>query len=58
MQADVEAVLAELLASSEPITSEAVKARVTTSLRPAVPEMAAPEIDLGAYDALLGQVGT
>jgi len=58
MQADVEVVLAELLAASEPITSEAVKARVTTSLRPAMPEMVAPEIDLGAYDALLGQVGT
>jgi hypothetical protein len=58
MQADVEVVLAELLAASEPITSEAVKARVTTSLRPTVPEMVAPEIDLGAYDALLGQVGT
>jgi hypothetical protein len=58
MQADVEVVLAEFLAASEPITSEAVKARVTTSLRPAVPEMAAPEVDLGTYDALLGQVGT
>jgi hypothetical protein len=58
MQADVEAVLTELLAANEPITSEAVKARVTTSLRPAVPEMVAPEIDLGAYDALLGRVGT
>lgn len=58
MQTDVEVALAELLAAGEPITSEAVKARVTTSLRPTVPEMAAPEIDLGAYDALLGQVGT
>ena len=58
MQIDVEVVLAEFLAAGEPITSEAVKARVTTSLRPAVPEMVAPEIDLGAYDALLGQVGT
>jgi hypothetical protein len=58
MQADVEAVLAEVLSASEPITSEGVKARVTTSLRPAVPEMAAPKIDLVAYDGLLGQVGT
>jgi hypothetical protein len=58
MQADVEVVLAELLAASEPITSDAVKARVATSLRPTVPEMVAPEIDLGAYDTLLGQVGT
>jgi hypothetical protein len=58
MQADVEAVLAELLAANEPITSEAMKARVTTSLRPSVPEMVAPPIDLGAYDALLGRVGT
>jgi hypothetical protein len=57
MQADVEAVLAQLLAAGEPVTSEAVKARVTTTLRPTVPEMVAPEIDLGAYDALLGQVG-
>ena len=58
MQADVEAVLAELFAANKPITSEGVKARVTTSLRPAVPEMVASEVDLGAYDALLGQVGT
>ena len=58
MQADVEVVLAEFLASSEPITADAVKARVASSLPPAVPEMVAPEIDLGAYDALLGQVGT
>jgi len=58
MQTDVEVALAELLAAGEPITSDAVKAKVTTSLRPTVPEMAAPEIDLGAYDALLGQVGT
>jgi hypothetical protein len=58
MQADVEAALAELFAANELITSEGVKARVTTSLRPAVPEMAATEVDLGAYDALLGQVGT
>jgi hypothetical protein len=35
-----------------------MKARVTTSLRPSVPEMVAPPIDLGAYDALLGRVGT
>jgi hypothetical protein len=58
MQADVEAVLALLLTAGEPVTSEAVKARVTTTLRPTVPEMVAPEIDLAAYDALLGQVGT
>jgi hypothetical protein len=58
MQADVEVVLAGLLAAQEPITSDAVKARVATSLRPTVPEMVAPEIDLGAYDTLLGQVGT
>ena len=58
MQADVEAVLTQLLATNEPLTSEAVKARVTTSARPSVPEMAAPEIDLGPYDALLGKVGT
>jgi len=58
MQSDVETVLADILAAGKPIESEAVKARVTTSLRPAVPEMVAPEIDLGAYDALLGQVGT
>jgi hypothetical protein len=58
MQADVEVVLAEFLASSEPITADAVKERVASSSPPAVPEMVAPEIDLGAYDALLGQVGT
>jgi hypothetical protein len=58
LQTDVETVLAELLAAGGAIDSEAVKARVTTTLRPAVPEMVAQEIDLGAYDALLGQVGT
>jgi hypothetical protein len=58
MQADVEVVLAALLAESGDITSDAVKTRMTPGTRPAVPEMAAPEIDLGAYDALLSEVGT
>ena len=43
IEADVEAVLAEFLASSKPITADAVKALVASSLPPAVPEMVAPE---------------
>ncbi len=58
MQADVEAALAQLLAEGAPITSDAVKARLATSARPAVPEMPPPKVDLGEYDALLNEVGT
>ncbi len=58
MQADVEAALALLLSANEAITSDAVKALVVTSARPPVPAMAALEVDLGAYDALLAEVGT
>jgi hypothetical protein len=56
MQADVEAALARLLDAGEPPTSERVKALVLGETRSAVPELAAPEIDLRVYDALLAEV--
>ncbi|MGA9523573.1 MAG: IS21 family transposase [Myxococcaceae bacterium] len=56
LQADVETALSLLLAEERAITSEAVKALVSKEARPVLPEMVAPEIDLTAYDALLGEV--
>jgi hypothetical protein len=58
MEADVEAALQLLLAESNAISSDAVKALVTEAGRPAVPAMDALVVDLGAYDALLAEVGT
>jgi hypothetical protein len=59
IEADVEAALALLLAESKAITSDAVKALVTaTTGAIEVPNLVPPAIDLGAYDALLGEVGT
>jgi hypothetical protein len=55
LEADVEIALAGLLAAGEPVTADAVKALVSAATVPTVPEMTAPAIDLGAYDALLGQ---
>jgi hypothetical protein len=54
MQAPVEAALAQLLAASAPITPEAVKTIVAGETKPTVPAMAALEVDLRGYDALLG----
>jgi hypothetical protein len=58
LEADVEAALQLLLADGKAITSEAVKALVITARRPDVPTIEAPAVDLGAYDALLAEVGT
>jgi len=55
LEAEVESVLAALLAADRPITADAVKARVSTNLVPTVPEMTAPTVDLGVYDDLLAQ---
>jgi hypothetical protein len=58
MEADVEAALVLLLSEGAPITSEVVKALVTGAARVEVPSLAPPAVDLAAYDALLGEVGT
>src|SRR5262245_24702237 len=58
MEADVEAALSLLLADGKPVTSASVKALVTTKTTIDVPDLATPAVDLGAYDALLAEVGT
>lgn len=59
MEADVEAALSLLLAEGKPVTANAVKALTSsTTLGVEVPDLRPPVIDLGAYDALLGEVGT
>ena len=58
LEADVEAALELLLADKARITCEAVKAMVTGYRRVEVPALAPPAVDLGAYDALLAEVGT
>jgi hypothetical protein len=57
MEADVEAALSLLLADGKQITAAAVKALVATSTID-VPHLAPHAVDLGAYDALLAEVGT
>ena len=58
IEADVEAALALLLADRSAITADAVKALVATSTQIVVPDLVPPPVDLGAYDALLAEVGT
>ena len=59
IEADVEAALTLLLAEGKPITADAVKALVSaTTARIEVPELAPQPVDLGAYDALLAEVGS
>lgn len=58
MEADVEAALSLLLAEGARITCDAVKAMVTGAAHVEVPAMSPPAVDLGAYDALLAEVGT
>jgi hypothetical protein len=57
-EADVEAALSLLLGEGRAVTSDAVKALVSPSPRDELPAMAPPQVDLGAYDALLAEVGT
>ena len=59
LEADVEAALTLLLAEGKVITAATVKALVafsTTTID--VPDLAPQPVDLGAYDALLAEVGT
>jgi hypothetical protein len=59
IEADVEAALTLLLAEGQPITADAVKALVSaTTTAIEVPDLPPPRVDLGAYDALLAEVGT
>jgi hypothetical protein len=58
MESDVAAALGLLLTEGGRLTSERVKVLVLGERQPTVPEMAAPTVDLHAYDALLGEVGT
>lgn len=56
-EADVEAALALLLADAAAISAATVKALIAT---PAIdiPELVPPAVDIGAYDALISEVGT
>jgi hypothetical protein len=58
MEADVEAALELLVTDDGRITCDAVKAMVSGAARVEVPSLAPPTVDLGAYDALLEEVGT
>ena len=58
LEADVEVALTLLLAGTTAITADAVKALVTTAATIDVPAMVPQRIDLGAYDALISEVGT
>jgi hypothetical protein len=59
MEADVEAALSTLLTEGKPVTVNAVKALMTSSsARIEVPDLVPQPVDLSAYDALIGEVGT
>lgn len=58
LEADVEAALTLLFAEGNSITADAVKALITTTMGIDIPYLAPSPIDLGAYDALLAEVGT
>ena len=58
IEADVEAALALLLADSRAITADAVKLLASAATTIDVPDLTPPTVDLGAYDALLDEVGT
>jgi hypothetical protein len=58
IEADVEAALTLLFAEGKAITIDAVKALVTATTMIDVPDLTPQPVDLGAYDALLAEVGT
>jgi len=58
LEADVEAALSLLLAEDKSVTADAVKALVAETATIEVPLLEAPVVELGAYDALLAEVGT
>ena len=57
IEADVETALTLLLAESEPISADAVKALLAATTTIDVPDLAPSAVDLCAYDALL-EVGS
>jgi hypothetical protein len=57
-EADVEAALTLLLSDAKAVTADAVKALVSATTAVDVPDLAPQPVDLGAYDALLAEVGT
>ena len=58
IEADVEAGLGLLLAAGKSITADAVKLLASAATAVDVPELVREPVDLGAYDALLAEVGT
>jgi hypothetical protein len=58
LEAHVAAALTLLLDEGHAVTSEAVKALVSSESRPSVPAIAPMSVDLRDYDALLAAVGT
>ena len=58
IEADVEAALTLLLADGKPMTADAIKLLVSAATTIDVPALTPEPVDLGAYDALLGEVGT
>ena len=58
LEADIEAALVLLLADGKAMTADAVKLPVSTPTTIDVPDLAPRLVDLGAYDALLEEVGT
>jgi hypothetical protein len=59
VETDVEQALVALLAEHAAITADAAKARCGAGASaPAVPELAAPPVDLAAYDALLEEAAS
>lgn len=58
MEADVETALSLLFADGRPVTASAVKALVAAKTTIDVPDLVPPTVDLGAYDALIAEVGT
>ena len=58
IEADVEAGLGLLLAAGKSITADAVKLLASAATAIDVPELVREPVDLGAYDALLAEVGT
>lgn len=58
IEADVDAALGLLLAAGKAITADAVKLLASAATAIDVPELVREPVDLGAYDALLAEVGT
>ena len=58
IEADVEIALGLLLAAGKAISADAVKLLASAATAIEVPDLGRQPVDLGAYDALLAEVGT